>query len=1128
MASVNLIFAQTEITSRSSDVSQITNLLQLQAATLSRPGAVMSFNLAGTVLGGNPDRGIIVLQDETGTELLETTRRDQTFKPGQRIRLRGNTFVVATSLGVSLGQTPVIENDGLHSESEISSSIYLKQGLHPIQVEWFNYTSYGLLGLDYSGPGFGRMTVPDAVLFQAAAVGANGQAKPEPGLIYRCYEGDWHSIPNFETMVPIKSGVSMNLDLRAETRAEYVGLDYNGFIQIDTNGLYTFYLRSDDGSRLYIDKLPIQFDVLGEGRARRAISLDFRRQTSAAAGPFWSEAEGTITFIGETVDGIELELTTDQSRLRVIICDASSQLPRYLMGSRIRVRGVCLDTHDIQMHRSFNTVIVPDCSDVQVQDVPDSSWSSAKSFSTVTECRHSVNPNASESVVLRGQIRTDGKAQAIFLEDKTGSVPVEILNPTLPQANEEVECLGSWVGAAASDKLRWGFWRSVTNGSSGTLAKGILLTSAAQVQQLTRAEARLGYPAKIRGVVTWVSSKKNGVVIQDSIQNVYAARGVSVGLTPPWNSNPPMVGEIFEVEGTTIAGDFSPILILSNAMRIGMGELPDPKHPTYDELLNGSMDSQCVEIQGYVSGAWDRHLMLLMPGGRVDVEFDPNPADDLKSLIHSVVRIRGCMFAKWDASTLLVTTDHPLWFGNAVICVEVPAPANPFDAPQMHARELMQFDARANFFQRVKVFGQVLADDQGIYYCADDGFGFRFKPEQSVKIEPGNIVEVAGLVELGRSSPLIREAYTRKTGQAPLPEPHPYVFGGTNTLRDSTRISVQGLLIEVKNIGAEEVLQMQSGMRTFEARLRLVQPVKSQWKIGGTLKLTGVFSGSEGAENSERGNPVELIVNSPGDVIVLAQPPWWTLDRLLAIAGVMSAGLALAFLWIKLLRRQVKLKTAELKHEVNERQKIEQARAIELERARIAQDLHDDLGSRTTAISMLAVAGIGHDFEVAASKERFGMILERSRSLVAALDELVWAANPKYDTIGALVEYLAGIAEELLTETGIARRMELPANIPEGRIPAEIRHNVLLAAKEALNNAIRHGHPTEVLLELKLVGGQLEILIRDNGCGFDPDRQVAGNGLVNIQQRIKKIGGQYRIESEPDKGTSVHLIFPLL
>jgi signal transduction histidine kinase len=337
---------------------------------------------------------------------------------------------------------------------------------------------------------------------------------------------------------------------------------------------------------------------------------------------------------------------------------------------------------------------------------------------------------------------------------------------------------------------------------------------------------------------------------------------------------------------------------------------------------------------------------------------------------------------------------------------------------------------------------------------------------------------------------------------------------------------MEGKLLDVKENGSGRDLEVQNGVRVFTAKVR-GDRFAEKWEAGSLLSLTGLLVDAGGRDGGVLANSVELLLNSPADVVIQARPAWWTLNRLLTMAGMLTAGLVSAFIWISLLRHQVKRRTIELNHEIGERQRAERARAIEQERARIAQDLHDDLGSRVTAIGMLAAAGAEKTLDPDVGKERFALIQDRSRLLVAALDELVWEANPKYDTVAALVEYVAGYTEELLTETGVARRIELPASLPQRGVPTEIRHNVMLSVKEILNNAMRHGQPTEVLLQVAISDGKLEILIRDNGRGFNPARHVPGEGLVNLKRRMEQISGCFRIQSEPGKGTDVVLQLPL-
>jgi len=153
-----------------------------------------------------------------------------------------------------LSSIPIVENDGLHSMSEKSGSIYLKAGRHPIRVEWFNRTDKYGLEVTYEGPDLPRQKIPDSVLFRVQVDFATGVTNFLNGLNYRCYQGLWWSLlPNFSHLAAIKTGITSNFDLSVKTRDEQVGLQFNGYVQIAKEGLFKFYTKSDDGSRLFID-----------------------------------------------------------------------------------------------------------------------------------------------------------------------------------------------------------------------------------------------------------------------------------------------------------------------------------------------------------------------------------------------------------------------------------------------------------------------------------------------------------------------------------------------------------------------------------------------------------------------------------------------------------------------------------------------------------------------------------------------------------------------------------------------------------------------------------------------------------------------------------------------------------
>lgn len=246
------------------------------------------------------------------------------------------------------------------------------------------------------------------------------------------------------------------------------------------------------------------------------------------------------------------------------------------------------------------------------------------------------------------------------------------------------------------------------------------------------------------------------------------------------------------------------------------------------------------------------------------------------------------------------------------------------------------------------------------------------------------------------------------------------------------------------------------------------------------------------------------------------EPFWWErvwvrAGGLLALAGLSGGGL---LLWS---RRRYRFKL--------ERLKLQQA--TERERMRIAQDLHDDLGANLTQIAYLGDTllnrpGFPSDLSGDIDKMRT-TALDATR----ALDETVWAVDPGQDTLEGLVGYLAFLAQEFLSGAQVSCRFDIPETLPALRVPSEVRHHLLLAFKEILNNVIRHAQATAVDIRLAVEPPEGVLVIADNGCGFEVDaggaRPGGGHGLGSIRKRLAAIGGQCEIRSQPGSGTEIRM-----
>ncbi|HYP18218.1 MAG TPA: two-component regulator propeller domain-containing protein, partial [Opitutus sp.] len=219
-------------------------------------------------------------------------------------------------------------------------------------------------------------------------------------------------------------------------------------------------------------------------------------------------------------------------------------------------------------------------------------------------------------------------------------------------------------------------------------------------------------------------------------------------------------------------------------------------------------------------------------------------------------------------------------------------------------------------------------------------------------------------------------------------------------------------------------------------------------------------------------------------------------------------------------------------------EELEYERGIERERARIAQDIHDDIGSNLTRITMLSQSvrnGAGDPYRATAVLER---IHDTAVEVTHALDEIVWAVNPRHDTLDSLACYLARYAQERLAEAGVGCRLQLPLKLPPSPLSTQARHNLLLAFKEVLTNVLKHSGATEVQVALTLQPDEFVISVQDNGRGFgspagataesrSADRFRGGHGIENLRRRLAQIGGRCEIHSEPGEGTRILFLVKL-
>jgi signal transduction histidine kinase/streptogramin lyase len=246
-------------------------------------------------------------------------------------------------------------------------------------------------------------------------------------------------------------------------------------------------------------------------------------------------------------------------------------------------------------------------------------------------------------------------------------------------------------------------------------------------------------------------------------------------------------------------------------------------------------------------------------------------------------------------------------------------------------------------------------------------------------------------------------------------------------------------------------------------------------------------------------------------------PPWWQASWFIVLSFLAFSGsLAGAVRYISLRRSRRRM------------EEIQRAHELERERARIARDMHDSLGASLVKISLMGEAAETRLPNVEETRTHLQRISASAREVVRSLDEIVWAINPRNDTLENLANYVCHFAQEQFEFAQTRCHFDLPKVFPMVELSAECRHNVFLVIKESLNNVLKHANATDVWVRFETREDTLVVQVEDNGIGVSPEaKRVFGNGLANMRKRMEMQGGTWdMLTRKGGKGTVVELRLP--
>jgi signal transduction histidine kinase len=679
-----------------------------------------------------------------------------------------------------------------------------------------------------------------------------------------------------------------------------------------------------------------------------------------------------------------------------------------------------------------------------------------------------------------------------------------------------------------------------------TSSSPAILVTIGQIRRLTQEELATHPRVKIRCVIT--------DVLQGFVQDDTA--GIEAAFSRDAKSKLPRFGEYIEIEGWAQLDDIgSPEIWADQIMVLGRGKLPRPQTLTPDQLASGRIDAQWVEAEGVVRSTDGSHLLLTCYGQQMMATITEAQVKLVDSLVDAEIRVLGVGVTAKD-NRGRVQGIHILI--PSLDCVDIiTPPPKPKMLPVRSIASLLGLNEPGELLHRVKVEGVVTSQqNQRVFLQDDTGSAMAILKEDVVLnghfgqshwlywqttpteipsnsdliFHPGDRVQVVGFPETRRYSPVLTEAIVTALGAREALNPTTLTPNGlAEGGLDSSLVTFDAVLRGQTLIGANLVLDLEWQDRILQVLMPAQKSDSFKFELGSRLRVIGVCQ-IDPPSDPELGlahGPIRILARSPEDLVVLVRPPWWTVRRALTLMGVMTFMILAGLFWIRVLRRQVSDRTRQLSAEIQLRERAESRHALEQERARIAKDLHDDLGANLTQIIFLS-----ERVEVARNDGQnvnrwFNLIPATAQRTIQSLDEIVWAINPRHDSLESLANYLSQFAQQHLTLAHIRCVLDVPTVLPSVALSAEVRHNLLLMTREALQNIVTHAGATEVHLSLKTDEGGLNIVISDNGKGFDP-RSVSphGNGLQNMEYRAKAIGGRLGISTKLGQGTIVSFFVP--
>jgi len=669
--------------------------------------------------------------------------------------------------------------------------------------------------------------------------------------------------------------------------------------------------------------------------------------------------------------------------------------------------------------------------------------------------------------------------------------------------------------AAAADSLA-----GLTN--SGNLALPTL-TTVRQVNELSPEAAARGYPVRLQGVLTFHDWDLS--FFQDDTGAIYLNnldRSLHAG------------AEVV-VEGFTSAGQSGSMVIGRDGAKaairaVGPIQWPQPKKVSAASLDEDRYGGQWVSVSGKVTKVASAHdgiiLDLLSDGVLVQAAIPRWPQNwVLPGYLRDLpVTVRGAVSRRQSQMDGMVQNVGTVLCTPSLEMVEVSPEAldDLFKLPRENYLKLFRFTTWEN--PAVRIYGQVLfiRPGLGFFVLMEDKAIIWVQTSLPGTLMPGGFVDVVGRLDTFDGRALLTDAYFRAGKPGTLPPPWKQTAREVNEFSHGGTIRVEGRLVGQQASVSEDSLVLENQGVTFLARLFHVGNVQlPKLQPGTLLQLSGlcVIKRMPLPENLPQTFAFQLWLPSPADVQILQRPPWWTVERVFILCGVILLLGLLAVGWAALLRRQVARQSTLIASQ-------REQHAVAEERSRIAREFHDTVQQQLAGINLeLETTELNLEQSPAEARKSVGLTRQMIRHSLAETRQTIWDLRSPALERGGLVVALQNLVSSLQQSSSMQLGLQV-AGAPR-RLSGTLEHGLFRIAQEAMTNAIKHSKARHCNLTIDFAARSVRLRVQDDGCGFQGG-SFSGDGemhfgLLGMRERANKLEGAFDLHSQPGQGTKIEV-----